>query len=361
MLAAVPTTLAVRELKFRKQTLILLADALVGASVSITLAFLGWGPWSIVGGSLAGSCVAAALWWFRAPWRPSFRFNREKAGELIRSAIRIWSAANLAYLIDSCSRLFVGRFLGLTQLGHYEIISRVVHTPLQSLQGIHDQVAIPAFCREQEEQEMLGRWFLRLTGLMLILTAVLAGVLFFYSGQVITVVFGPRWSAAVEPARALAVFALLAPLLSAAPVYIATRRVGLLLKFTAFRSVVTILLLWGAAHLSLVAVCAAESAAALIFAPINLLIVARLTGIRLRAVLSALSVPATGLAAFSAVALLFRSFAGDLVGDPSLGSLVIFVTPPVAAYCLAILLRRPRILEEGKEILVIAMGNRDRE
>jgi PST family polysaccharide transporter len=359
MVAAVPTTLAVRELKFRKQTLILLTEALVSAGVSISLAFLGWGPWSLVAGSLSGSCVAAALWWIRVPWRPSLRVNREKARELIHSAVRIWSAANLAYLIDSCSRLFVGRWLGLTQLGHYEIISRIVHTPLQSLQGIYDQVAIPAFCREQEEPEMLGRWFLRLTGLMLILTAGLAGVLFFYSGQVIAVVFGPRWLAAVEPARALAVFALLAPLLSAAPVYIATRRVGLLLRFTAIRSAFTILLLWGAAHLSLVAVCAAESVAALIFAPINLFIVARLTRIRPRAVLSTLSVPATGLAAFSAIALIFRSFAGDLVGEPSLLSLFIFVLPPVAAYCLAILLRRPRIIAEGKEILLIAMGNRD--
>jgi len=360
-LSAVPTTLAVRELDFRKQTLISLADGLVSAGVSVGLALLGWGPWSLVAGSLGGAFIAAALWWALVPWRPSRRLNREKTRQLVHSGVRLWSSGNLAYLIDSCSRLFVGGFLGLTQLGYYEIISRIVHAPLQSLLGIHDRVAIPAFCREQEETEKLGRWFLRLTGLMLILTALLAGLLFFYSGQLITVIFGPRWSAAVEPARALAVFALVAPLLSAVPVYIATGRVGLLLKFTAARSTVTILLLWMAAHVSLVAVCAAESAAALIFAPINLFIVARLTRIPLRAVLSALSVPALGLAAFSAVAVAFRSFGADFVGEPSLGSLIVFVLPPVSAFALAIILRRPRIIAEGREILLVAMGSRDRK
>ena len=305
-LAAVPSTLAVINLDFRKQTLILLADGLASSALSVGLALLGWGPWSLVAGSLAGATVAAVLWWALVPWRPSRRLSRETTRRIVHSGVRIWSSANLAYLIDSCSRLFVGGFLGLTQLGYYEIISRIVHAPLQSLLGIHDRVAIPAFCREQEEREKLGRWFLRLSGLMLIFSAMLAGLLFFYSAQLITVLFGPRWTAAVEPARSLAVFALLTPLLSAAPVYIATKRVGLLLKFTAVRSAVTILLLWAAAHVSLVAVCTAESAAALIFAPINLFIVARLTRIPMRAVGSVLSVPAIGLVAFSAVAVTFR-------------------------------------------------------
>ena len=358
-LSAVPTTLAMRDLDFRKQTLILLTDGLVSATTSVALALLGWGPWSLVAGSLGGSWAATALWWSLTPWRPTRQLNRETTRRIVHTGVRIWSSANLGYLIDSCSRLFVGGFLGLIQLGYYEIVSRIVHAPVQSLLGIHDRVAIPAFCREQEAREKLGRWFLRLTGLMLILTALLAGLLFFYSGQLITVLFGPRWSAAIEPARALAVFALLAPLLSAAPVYIATGRVGLLLKFTVVRSTVTILLLWAAAHISLTAVCMAESAAALIFAPINLFIVARLTRIPVRAVGSALSVPTLGLVAFSAVAVAFKSFGNDFVGEPSLGSLMGFVLPPVSAFALAIILRRPRIIAEGREILLVALGNKN--
>jgi hypothetical protein len=115
-----------------------------------------------------------------------------------------------------------------------------------------------------------------------------------------------------------------------------------------------------AAHVSLVAVCAAESAAALIFAPINLVIVVRLTRIPLRAVLSVLSVPALGLVAFSAVAVASKPFTGGLVGEPSLGSLIVLVLPPVSAFALAVILRRPRILAEGREILATALGNKIR-
>jgi PST family polysaccharide transporter len=358
-LAAVPNTLAVIKLDFRKQTLVMLAESLTSAILSVALALIGWGPWALVAGSLAGALVSAILWWVLVPWRPSRRLDREVTRRIVHSGIRIWSSGNLAYLIESCSRLFVGGFLGLTRLGYYEIITRMVHAPLQSLFAVYDRVAVPAFCRVQKEKEKLGRWFLRLTGLMLILTAMLAGLLFFYSGQLILVLFGPRWAGAVEPARALALFALLAPLLAAAPVYIATGRVGLLLKYTAARSAVTIALLWLAAHHSLTAVCAAESLAALVFAPVNLVIVARLTGIRPRSMLSALSVPAAGLAAFAAVALGARAVGAELVGEPSLGSLLVFVLPPVAAFALAVVLRRPRLLSEGKEILLVALGSRE--
>ena len=113
-LSAVPTTLAVRELDFRLRTLILLADGLVSAAVSVGLALLGWGPWSLVAGSLGGSFIDAVLWWVLTPWRPSRRLNREKTRQIVHFGIRLWSSGNLAYLIDSCSRLFVGGFLGLT-------------------------------------------------------------------------------------------------------------------------------------------------------------------------------------------------------------------------------------------------------
>lgn len=355
--ASVPATLAVRSLNFRAQALITFAEGLVTAALAVALAAAGLGVWALVFGSLAGAVVSAVLWWVRPAWRPWLGIDREVARGLLHAGVRIWSAGNLAYLVDSANRLFIARFLGVVPLGHYEVGTRLVHVPLGSLLGIHDGVALPAFCREQRNLERLGRWFLRLTTLMLLLSGAAAGVLFFYAEVLVPVLFGDQWHPVVPAVRALAPLALLLPLLSLAPVYVATGREGLLLRFTALRAAVTVAGLLAAAQVSLVAVCAVESAAALLFAPVNLVLVKRLVALPGRSLLRALAPPAAGLSGFAVTATLTAERGAELVGTGLLGALLLPL-PALAVFAAAVLVTRPHIVAEGREVLAVALGGK---
>ncbi len=353
--AAVPSTLAVRRLDFRLQALITVAEGLVTAAVSIVLAVLGWGVWALVTGSLAGAVASAVLWWIRPPWRVRFEIDRRVARQLVHSAVEIWSAANLAYAIDSANRLLIGRFLGVAQLGIYEVTSRLVHVPLQSVLGVAERIALPAFCREADDLERLGRWLLRLTTFLTVLSALAAATLFFYAHALVPVLFGERWLAVVGTVRALAVLALLMPMQSLAPIYIATGRTGLLLRFTAVRALVTVAGLLAAAQVGLVAVCAVESAAAAVFVPVNLYLVSRMVPISRRELGRAAAVPAAGLAAFCAVALLAGRFLEAAAAWPVWTHLLLPL-PAIAAFAFAVLAVRPRIVAEAREVLGVAVG-----
>jgi PST family polysaccharide transporter len=355
-LAAVPSTLAVKSLDFRKQALIQAAEGLVSAAGSIILATAGWGPWALVAGSLAGSFAAAVLWWIRPVWVPQWQFDRTIASQLVHAGVRIWSSGNLAYLIDSANRLMIGSMLGLARLGHYEIVSRIVHTPIQTILSIHDRVAISAFCRERDDRDRIGRWFLRLSGMMMILTALVAGPLLCFPEVLIPTFFGRGWEAAIDPARALAVFALLAPLVSSPAVYIAAGRTGLLLAITTVRTVVTIGALFAAAHHSLTAVCVVESLAAVVFAPVNLVLVARLTGLKAKAMVSTLSVPAIGLAAFAAVAAVCRPVVRGFFPPTGFGALLGLLIPSTIALVLAVFALRPHLVKEIRSLISETAG-----
>lgn len=357
-LAAVPATLAVRSLNFRKQALIQAAEGLVGGVVGIVLAWSGWGPWALVVGFLTGSCVGALLWWIRPSWTPTWRYDREAGERLLHSGIRIWSAANLALFIDSANRLFVGALQGVVSLGYYEIIGRVVHMPIQTLQGIHDRVAISAFCREQNDLHRVGRWFLRLSAMMMIPTSVIAGSVLVFPDILIPTLFGPGWDAAIEPARALVLFAVLAPLVSTAPVYIAAQRSDLLLNFTTVRAILTIGALFVAAHVSLTTVCVVESVAACVFAPINLALAAHVTGIGVRPMLSTLAVPVAGLGAFIATAAGLRRLFEAGLGSPGIGPLAGLLIPSTVALCATVFAMRPHLVGELRSIVSVSFGTR---
>ena len=355
-LAAVPSALAVKAMNFRKQALIQAAEGLVSALSAVVLAAAGWGPWALVAGSLAGSFVAAVLWWVRPAWVPAWRLDREIASDLLHNGIRIWSSGNLAYLVDGVNRLVIGGMLGIARLGNYEIVSRFVHTPIQTLLSIHDRVAISAFCRERDDRERIRRWFLRLAGLMSILSALIAGPLLCFPDVLIPTLFGAGWNEAIDPARALALFALLAPLVATPPVYIATGRTSLLLGVTAVRTAVTIGALVAAAHHSLTAVCAVESLAAAVFAPVNIVLVARMTGLKARAILSTLSVPVVGLGAFAAAAFACRPVVVDLLAHSGIAMLAGLLIPSALALSLTVLAMRPHLIREVRAIIAETVG-----
>ena len=353
--SSVPSTLAVRQLDFRRQALITVAEGLVTAAVSIALAMLGWGVWALVAGALAGATAGAALWWVRPLWRLRLAIDVGVARQLVHSGVQIWSSGNLAYLIDSANRFFIGRFLGVPTLGIYEVTTRLVHVPLQSLLGVSERVALPAFCREADDLERLGRWLLRLTTFLTVLSTLGAVTLFFYADVLVPVLLGAQWSAVVGTVRALAVLAMLMPMQSLATIYIATGRTGLLLRFTAVRALVTIAALLAAAHVSLVAVCLVESAAAAVFVPVNLFLVSRMVPLRARDFGRAAAVPAAGLAAFCSVALLAGRLLQVGAEWPAWTGLLLPL-PAVAAFALAVLAVRPRIVAEAREVLGVAIG-----
>lgn len=353
--AAVPSALAVKALRFRKVALISLAESAIGAVIAVVMALQGYGVWSLVAGSVAGATVAGALWWCPPEWRPRFRLDREASRRLVHHGVRIWSSANLAFLIDSANRLFMGWFLGVAVLGLYDVASRLVHAPLQSLLGIYDRVALPAFCREQHDREVLRSWLVRLTEYFLLITALAAGILFFFADVLVPVLIGSRWSPVVEPARALAPFVLVAPLLSMSAVYIARGKTELLLRFTVARALVTVPALFVAAHISLLAVCVVESAAAALFVPLNLVLVGRILRLGPKQLVRAVSVPGAGLGVFALAALALRASGfGRLLGPAA--AAVLFPLGACLAFGAAVLVLRPRILPECRQVLAVALG-----
>jgi len=355
--AAVPSALAVKALRFRKLALITLGDSVVAAVIAVVMALRGFGVWALVAGSLGGATVGALLWWCPPEWRPRLRLDRETSRQLVQQGVRIWSSGNLAFMIDSANRLFIGSFLGVIVLGLYDVASRLVHAPLQSLLGINDRVALPAFCREQDDLGILGDWLIRLTGCLLLITVPASGTLFFFADVLVPVLIGSRWAPVVGPVRALAPYVLVMPLLSMSAVYIARGRTGLLLRFTAVRAAVTVMALFAAAHVSLLAVCAVESASAAVFVPLNLFLVGRILGLGPTQLARAVTVPAAGLVAFSAAALALRaSGAGALLGPAA--SALLFPLGSALVFAVAVFLLRPGIVSEGREVLAVALGRK---
>lgn len=354
--SAVQRSLTVRDLDFRKLTVIQLAETFLSSVVAITLAAMGHGVWSMVWGMVAGAVFASSIWWVTTPWLPTRAWSWPVARQMLSFGADLWSISNLSYLIESASRFFIGRFLGVLQLGYYEFTNRIIHGPTGALVEIGNRIALPAFCREQDDVDRVGRWYLRMTGYTCLITAPFAATLLLLADVAVPVVFGEQWVTTVPLVRALALFVFACPLIYAWPVYVSTGKPRTLMAFTVVRFVVTVPLLFLAARQSLLATCLVESVTVALLAPLNLYLVARIISVRAGALLRILLQPLVGAAAFSLTALAMRRLAGDIFPEPTLLSLVVFFLPAAVAYAGAIMLVRPGVFGELGSIAAVALG-----
>jgi len=305
---------------------------------------------------VVGGVFAAVLWWVTTPWRPTRAWSWTVARQMLWFGIGLWSASNLSYLIESASRIFVGRFLGVLPLGYYEFTNRVVHGPTSSLIETSNRVALPAFCREQEDLGQLGGWYLKMTGYVCLLTAPVAAALLLLGDLIIPVIFGPQWVSTIPLVRALAPFVFMTPLVFAWPVYVSTGRADVLTRFTALRFLITVPLLLVAAQESLLAVCVVESLAACILAPVNLYLVTRLISIRPSDLLRTLGQPLIGSGIFAVVVLALRVLGRGWFSAPGALSLAIYLMPGLLAYLVTVFCMQPHLFSDLRQLIVVALG-----
>ncbi|MBA3890307.1 MAG: oligosaccharide flippase family protein, partial [Gemmatimonadaceae bacterium] len=79
----VPASLMSRNMQFRNSTITDWSDMVVSLSVTLVLAFRGFGYWSIVTGHLSGAVVRVILKAYLSSWRPSLAFSRQATRELL--------------------------------------------------------------------------------------------------------------------------------------------------------------------------------------------------------------------------------------------------------------------------------------
>lgn len=200
-----------RDLDFRTVGLITLVALIAGQGlVALPLAWNGFGPWSLVAGTLTQSGVIAALVLARVrhPVLPP-RFDPRHLRAL---ASRAWGFS-LLRVLDSAglhSLPIIVLFLaGTGAAGLWDRALVLTLIPLEMLYGTLGQVLFPAFSRLDGDPHRLRRSWLSVLLLLPFLIACIAAGMAAASGPLVAVALGPAWASAAEPVFWLALWAAL--------------------------------------------------------------------------------------------------------------------------------------------------------
>lgn len=199
----IPTVLARRAMEFKPIAISNWLEMLSFGVISITMAVLGFGVWSLVVGRVLASAIAVAQLAFAMRWRPRFAFSMPACRELLGVATQFAGKEVLADISRNISYFFAGMKLGMEALGFYSRAHYLMMLPVTRLSVSVGSVLFPAFSKIQHDDAALRWSFKRATCVLtMVIFPLLAGLLV-VAPTFITFVYGARWEPTVLPLQIL--------------------------------------------------------------------------------------------------------------------------------------------------------------
>lgn len=198
-----------RRLGFRALGALDVGATVIASLVAIVAALNGAGYWALAVQQFCELSLQALLLWRVSGWRPgSFRRHR-RLGRELRSLLSFGRDTTLVSLIgegaDQIDRLLVGRIAGIQVLGFYQLARRLAEVPSLQLVAPIKNVAVASFSPLQNDPDRYRAAARTAFGAVFALILPLMAFLTVRAEDVVMLVAGPQWHAAVPFFQLLAI------------------------------------------------------------------------------------------------------------------------------------------------------------
>lgn len=215
--------------------------------VSIILAILGFGAWSLIAGQLAGVLFSMIAYWVVHPWRPALRLKREFLWPLTSYGSSIVSVTALGALILNADYLLVGRYLGPGALGVYTLAFRVPDLLIGQFSDILGQVLFPVYSKLSGSSDLIKRGLFMTRRYVSMVTVPIGVGLAMVSSPFVLTFFTEKWSEAIPILALIAISSVINSFgYNFGAVYKAQGKPELLTKLLIFRAFIFLPVLWWA-------------------------------------------------------------------------------------------------------------------
>lgn len=201
-----------RELKFKKLMMINLPSTIAGGFISIILAYMGFGVWSIVALQISTRLLYALQIWVYAKWQPQLLMQWTRLKELFSFGGKIMLSSMIQAVYQNIYLIVLGRYFAVASVGYYQNANNLVQTPSATISGAISKVSFSVFSSIQDDNEGLRKGYKKIVQQLMfwlcpafIFAAILAEPLFLF-------LFTAKWLPAVPYFQVLCVVGILFPL-----------------------------------------------------------------------------------------------------------------------------------------------------
>ena len=143
----VPLALLEKEIQFKKGAIPEMVSLSIYSIISVILVWYGYSYWGMVYGQLIAEAASVIVAWSLISWRPTFRFSKEVAREMIGYGKHIFGSNLIVFINRNIDDILIGKMLGMGTLGYYNFAYRISSIPATNITSVIVRVIFPIYAK----------------------------------------------------------------------------------------------------------------------------------------------------------------------------------------------------------------------
>jgi O-antigen/teichoic acid export membrane protein len=197
-LSITQTTILTKQIDFKTKTKASVVSAVLSGVIGITMAYMGYGVWSLVGQRLSVSLIYTLCMWALMRWWPKLRFDKGSFSYMWGFGWKIMLSGLLNNIWNQMYQVVVGKCYSPETLGQYSRAKEYAGLFSSNFTAILQRVTYPALADVQDNQARMVAAYRKVIKVSMYITAVSMVFMAAVSEPLIYCMIGPQWKEAAS-------------------------------------------------------------------------------------------------------------------------------------------------------------------
>ena len=203
-LNVVPNALMRKDKRFRAIAFRTLFFRVISGAIAVWGAFHGWGIYALLVTPVLTAIGVFMVNYYFYPLQFVLRISREAVNMIASFSFFQFAFSFCNYFSRNLDKLIIGKYFSMTQLGYYDKSYHLMMLPLQNVSFVIEPVLHPILSSLQDNKHELKEKNQKLAVIISNISFPIGLMLFFCGGELIKIVYGGQWDAAIPVFRILA-------------------------------------------------------------------------------------------------------------------------------------------------------------
>ena len=186
-----------KQLNFKILSIVTILTSITALSVTIIMAYHGFGVWALVAQNMLTAAIPALVFWFYVKWRPQLVFSWQSFHELFSFGFYMFLTNLLNQFGHQIQGLLIGKFYNADTMGYYSKANSTERLASTSISKVMSQVTYPLYAELQHDKTALGDMIRKITLTLSYVTFPLMFLLLLCAKPLFILLYSDRWTDSV--------------------------------------------------------------------------------------------------------------------------------------------------------------------
>lgn len=182
-----------KKMNFKILSIVAIITSIISLTVTIIMAYHGYGVWSLVTQFILTALIPAIVFWFYIKWRPIWTFSWQSFKELFSFGFYMFLSHVLNQFGSQIQGLLIGKFYNASTLGLYSKANGMERLAATSISQVMTHVTYPLYAEVQDDKKVLANMIRRFTMTLSYLTFPLMFVLILCAKPIVILLYTEKW------------------------------------------------------------------------------------------------------------------------------------------------------------------------